>query len=241
MSSQPKPDGSGGPQRTQAPPTVENEAPHAERRQLTVPFIDIVGSAPLSERIDPEEFFGVIRTYRDICNAEIRRYGGHIARLIGDGLLAYFGVPQAHENDPERAVRASLAIAAAVKEHEFLLSDGSFVRLGVRIGLNTGVVVVGSVPGEPADRREVLGSSAHVAARLQGLASENGVVVGSSTYGLTRGTFSYAPLGRRSLKGLEEPVEAWRAESLASRGSRFDRAQRSALAPMIDRNSESAL
>src|SRR5215468_581851 len=183
MSSQPKPDRSGGLQRTQAP-NGENEALHAERRQLTVAFIDIVGSTPLSERIDPEEFFGVIRTYRDLCDEQIRHYGGHIARMIGDGLLAFFGVPQAHENDPERAVRASLAIAAAIKEHKFLLSYGS---------------------------------SAHVAARLQGLASENGVVVGSSTHELTCGTFSYAPLGRRSLKGVEGPVEAWLAEALASR------------------------
>jgi class 3 adenylate cyclase/predicted ATPase len=241
MSSQPKPDRAGGLQRTQAPPTVENEAVHAERRQLTVAFIDIVGSTPLSERIDPEDFFAVIRTYRDICDEQIRHYGGHIARMIGDGLLAFFGVPQAHENDPERAVRASLAIAAAIKEHKFPLSDGSFVSVGVRIGVNTGVVVVGSVPGEPPDRREVFGSSAHVAARLQGLASENGVVVGSRTYELTRGTFSYAPLGRRPLKGVEEPVEAWRAEALASSESRFDRARRSPLGPMINRTGESAL
>jgi class 3 adenylate cyclase/predicted ATPase/DNA-binding transcriptional ArsR family regulator len=241
MNSQPDPDQSGGLPWTRSPPSVGSEALHAERRQLTVAFVDIVGSTPLSERIDPEEFFAVIRTYRDICDEQIRHYGGHIARMIGDGLLAFFGVPQAHENDPERAVRASLAIAAAIKEHKFLLSDGSFVRLGVRIGVNTGVVVVGSVPGEPPDRREVFGSSAHVAARLQGLASENGVVVGSSTHELTRGTFSYAPLGRRSLKGVEEPVEAWRAEALASSESRFDRARRSPLGPMIDRTSESAL
>src|SRR2546429_6463251 len=113
MSSEPKPDRSGGLQRTQAPPNVENEAPHAERRQLTVAFVDIVGSTPLSERIDPEEFFAVIRTYRDICDEEIRRYGGHIPRLIGDGVLAYFGVPQTHEKDPESAVLASLAGVAA--------------------------------------------------------------------------------------------------------------------------------
>src|ERR1700755_2935915 len=94
MSSQPKPDRSGGLQRTPAPPDAENEVLHAERRQLTVAFIDIVGSTPLSERIDPEEFFAVIRTYRDICDAEIRRYGGHIARLIGAGWLASFGVPR---------------------------------------------------------------------------------------------------------------------------------------------------
>jgi class 3 adenylate cyclase/predicted ATPase/DNA-binding transcriptional ArsR family regulator len=241
MSGQSNPDQSGGPPWARSPSSAGSEAQHAERRQLTVAFVDIVGSTPLSERIDPEEFFAVIRTYRDICDGEIRRYGGHIARLIGDGLLAYFGVPQAHENDPERAVRASLAIAAAIKEHKFVLSDGSYVRLGVRIGVNTGVVVVGSVPGEPPDRREVFGSSAHVAARLQGLASENGVVVGSSTYELTRGTFSYAPLGRRSLKGVEEPVEAWRADALASSESRFDRARRSPLGPMINRVGESAL
>jgi len=156
MSSESKPDPLGGLQRTQATPNVET-ALHAERRQLTVAFIDIVGSTPLSERIDPEEFFAVIRTYRDICDEQIRHYGGHIARMIGDGLLAFFGVPQAHENDPERAVRASLAIAAAIKEHKFLLSDGSFVRLGVRIGVNTGVVVVGHVPGEPGtDMRDRL-------------------------------------------------------------------------------------
>ena len=240
MSSESKPDPLGGLQRTQATPNVET-ALHAERRQLTVAFIDIVGSTPLSERIDPEEFFAIIRTYRDICDEQIRHYGGHIARMMGDGLLAFFGVPQAHENDPERAVRASLAVAAAIKEHRFLLSDGSFVHLGVRIGVNTGMVVVGHVPGEPPDRREVFGSSAHVAARLQGLAGENGVVVGSSTHELTSGTFIYAPLGPRTLKGVEEPVEAWCAEALASSESRFERAQRSPLAPMINRTRESAL
>src|ERR1700733_11422247 len=240
MSSESKTDPLGGLQRTQATPNVET-ALHAERRQLTVAFIDIVGSTPLSERIDPEEFFAIIRTYRDICDEQIRHYGGHIARMMGDGLLAFFGVPRAHENDPERAVRASLAVAAAIKEHRFLLSDGSFVHLGVRIGVNTGMVVVGHVPGEPPDRREVFGSSAHVAARLQGLAGENDVVVGSSTHELTSGTFIYAPLGPRNLKGVEEPVEAWCAEALASSESRFERAQRSPLAPMINRTRESAL
>jgi class 3 adenylate cyclase len=191
-------------------PKADIASLHAERRQLTVVFVDLVGSTPLSERIDPEEFFAVIRRYRDICNENIRQYGGHIARMIGDGLLAYFGVPQAHENDPERAVRASVAISAAIKEQKFQISDGNFVRLRVRIGVNTGLVVVGSVPGEPADRLEVFGSSAHIAARLQGIAGENGVVIGSATYELIRGMFSCAPLGRRRLKGVEEPVEACR-------------------------------
>src|SRR5262245_3297408 len=241
MSSEPKPDRSGGLQRTQGPPTVENEAPHADRRKFTVTFIDIVGSTPLSERIDPEEFFAVIRSYRDICNEQICRYGGHIARMIGDGLLAYFGVPQAHENDPERAVRASLAITAAIKEREFQMSDGSFLRLRVRIGVNTGPVVVGSVPGEPSERREVFGSSVHVAARLQGLAGENAVVIGAGTYELIRGMFDCEPLGKRRLKGVEEPAEAWRVNGVSPGESRFDRARTLPLPPMINRYDERAL
>src|SRR5215213_6563187 len=126
MSRHAKPGWLKGPRLVAVMPDADIANLHAERRQLTVVFIDLVGSTPLSERIDPEEFFAVIRNYRDICDAEIRRYGGHIARLIGDGLLAYFGVPQAHENDPERAVRASLAVVAALKEHQFVLADGSF-------------------------------------------------------------------------------------------------------------------
>ncbi len=222
-------------------PKADIDGQHAERRQLTVVFVDLVGSTPLSERIDPEEFFAVIRRYRDICNEKISQYGGHIARMIGDGLLAYFGVPQAHENDPERAVRASLAISAAIKEQKFQISGGSFVRLRVRIGVNTGLVVVGSVPGEPADRLEVFGSSAHVAARLQGIAGENGVVIGASTYELIRGIFSCAPLGRRRLKGVEEPVEAWRVDAVTPGGSRFDRSRTSPLPPMIGRTGEAAI
>ncbi|TAI64646.1 adenylate/guanylate cyclase domain-containing protein [Bradyrhizobium sp. Leo170] len=213
----------------------------AERRQLTVVFVDLIGSTPLSERIDPEEFFAVIRTYRDLCNEQICRYGGHIARMIGDGLLAYFGVPQAHENDPERAVRASLAITAAIKEREFQMSDGSFLRLRVRIGVNTGPVVVGSVPGEPSERREVFGSSVHVAARLQGLAGENAVVIGSGTYELIRGMFDCEPLGKRRLKGVEEPAESWRVNGVSPGESRFDRARTLPLPPMINRYDERAL
>ena len=219
-------------------PNADMSSLDAERRQLTVVFVDLVGSTPLSERIDPEEFFAVIRAYRDICDEKIRQYGGHIARMIGDGLLAYFGVPQAHENDPERAVRASLAIAAAVKQRKFHLSDGSFVRLKVRVGVNTGLVVVGSVPGEPADRREVFGSSAHIAARLQGIAGDNCVVIGPATYELIRGMFSCSPLGRRRLKGVEDPVEAWRVDAIAPGGSRFDRTRTLPLPAMINRASD---
>jgi class 3 adenylate cyclase/predicted ATPase len=240
MSGRAQLDWSDEPRRTEAPPHVR-VADQAERRQLTVMFVDIVGSTPLSERIDPEEFFSVVKAYRDICHQQISEFGGHIARMIGDGLLAYFGVPQAHEDDPERAVRASLAITAAIKEQRFAIADDSFVRLSVRIGVNTGVVVVGSVPGEPADRREVFGSSVHIAARLQEIAGENGIVVGPGTYELIRGRFSCEPLGKRRLKGVEEPVEAWRVNAVAPGESRFDRARTSPLPPMIGRTGESAI
>jgi len=181
----PKPDRSGGLQRTQAPPNVENEALHAERRQLNR---GIYRHRRLDTRVSgsiPRSSSRLSELYRDICDEQIRHYGGHIARMIGDGLLAFLASRKPMKTILNAQSGASLAIAAAIKEHKFLLSDGSFVRLGVRIGVNTGVVVVGSVPGEPPDRREVFGSSAHVAARLQGLASENGVVVGSSTHELT--------------------------------------------------------
>src|SRR5947209_19230084 len=128
MNGQPNPDQPGGLQRTRPAPRVGSDAQHAERRQLTVAFVDIVGSTPLSERIDPEEFFAVIRTYCDICDEQIRHYGGHIARMIGDGLLAFFIVPQAYENDPGRAVRPSLPIAAVIRAYQLILSDGSSVR-----------------------------------------------------------------------------------------------------------------
>lgn len=241
MSRHAKPDRFDGPRLVAPPPKTEIANLHAERRQLTVVFIDFIGSTPLSERIDPEEFFAVIRRYRDICNENIRQYGGHIARMIGDGLLAYFGVPQAHENDPERAVRASLAISAAIKSQRFQMSDGSLVPIRVRIGINTGPVVVGNVPGEPPDRLEVFGSPANIAARLQSIAGENGVVIGSATYELVRGTFSCACIGRRRLKGVEEPVEAWRVDAVAPSGSRFDRSRTAPLPPMIGRASESAM
>jgi len=229
------------PEAAGAQPTTGSADLRAERRQLTVVFVDLVESTPLSERIDPEEFFAVIRSYRDICDEQIRHYGGHIARMIGDGLLAYFGVPQAHENDPERAVRASLAIAEAMEQREFRVSDRSVARLKVRIAVNTGQVVVGSVPGEPSERVEVFGSPANIAARLQGLAGENEVVIGAGTHELARGVFSCTPLGPQRLRGVEGPVAAWRVDGLAPGATRFDRARIAPLAPLIGRSEELGL
>jgi class 3 adenylate cyclase/tetratricopeptide (TPR) repeat protein/ABC-type cobalamin/Fe3+-siderophores transport system ATPase subunit len=217
---------------------LDIDAPQAERRQLTVLFVDVVDSTPLSERIDPEEFFRVIREYRCLCDEQIRSCGGHIARMIGDGLLAYFGLPQAHENDPERAVRAALAILEAVGEHEFGIGDDNYIQLGLRIGVNTGVVVVGTFTGEPAESREVFGSSTNIAARLQSIAPMNSVLIGSSTYELVKGAFRCSPMGEQSLKGISHPVQAWRVDGLAETESRFERATGSRLTPMIGRGAE---
>src|SRR5262249_22583870 len=219
-------------------PGLDIDAPQAERRPLTGLFADVVDSTPLSERIDPEEFFRVIREYRCLCDEQIRSCGGHIARMIGDGLLAYFGLPQAHENDPERAVRAALAILEAVREREFGIGDDNYIQLGLRIGVNTGVVVVGTFTGEPAESREVFGSSTNIAARLQSIAPVNSVLIGSSTYELVKGAFHCSPFGEQSLKGISHPVPAWRVDGLAETESRFERATGSRLTPMIGRRAE---
>jgi class 3 adenylate cyclase/predicted ATPase len=213
----------------------------AERRQLTVVFIDIVDSTPLSERLDPEDFFFVLRTYREICDQSIRNFGGHIARMVGDGLLAYFGHPSAHEDDAERAVRAGLSIVTAIREHEFSTSEVGSIRLQVRIGVNTGLVVVGSVTDGPSkELQEVFGTPAHLAARLQAIAPPNGLVIGPDTYDLVRGAFRCRSQEAQKLKGLKEPIPIWQVEGLEQSESRFERKKTAPLTLMVGRENESA-
>src|ERR1700751_2550319 len=141
-----------------------------ERRQLTVIFVDIIDSTSLSERIDPEEVFTILTEYGKICDEQIKGFGGHIARTVGDGLLAYFGLTQAHEDDPERAIRAGLWIIGAIREREFRIAQFTPVHLKLRVAANTGIVVVGGLTGEAGvERRDVFGSPAHVAARIQAI------------------------------------------------------------------------
>jgi class 3 adenylate cyclase/predicted ATPase len=214
----------------------------AERRQLTVVFIDIVDATPLSERLDPEDFFFVLRAYREICDQSIRNFGGHIARMVGDGLLAYFGYPSAHEDDAERAVRAGLAIVTAIREHEFSTSEAGSIQLQVRIGVNTGLVVVGSVTDGPSkEQQEVFGTPAHLAARLQAIAPPNGLVIGPDTYDLVRGSFRCRSQETQKLKGLKDPIPTWHVESLEQSESRFERKKTAPLTPMVGRDSESAV
>ena len=166
-------DASMWPRSSPAIPTPVPPRREAERRQLTVMFIDLVGSTELSQRFDPEEIRDIIRAYQSTVSAEIIRYEGHVAKLMGDGVLAYFGWPRAHEDDAERAVRAALAATGAIA----IVTTPRGEPLAARIGIATGLVVVGDLVGEGAAQEElVVGETPNLAARLQNLAEPNTVV-----------------------------------------------------------------
>src|SRR3954452_13727454 len=187
-----------------APPVTRREA---ERRQLTVMFVDLVGSTALSSRLDPETMREVLRRYQNVVAGEVSRFEGLVAKLMGDGVLAYFGWPRAHEDDAERAVRASLAAAAATAS----LTTPAGEPLAARIGVATGLVVVGDLVGEGSAQEEaVVGETPNLAARLQEAAVPGTVVVADGTRRLLGGVFDLRPLGPIRLKGFARPVEAFR-------------------------------
>jgi class 3 adenylate cyclase/predicted ATPase len=212
------------------------KATGAERRQLTVMFADLVGSTALSARLDPEELRDVIGTYHRCCAEVITSSGGFVAKYLGDGVLAYFGYPQAHEEDAEQAVRAGLALIEAVAK-----LDGLSTSLRVRVGIATGLVVVGDLLGEGAAQEQtVIGETPNLAARLQGLAEPNTVVIAESTRRLLGGLFDYRDLGALPVKGIDNPVHVWRVLSASTVGSRFE-ALRAVSTPLIGREEEIAL
>jgi class 3 adenylate cyclase len=206
-------------------------ASHAgERRQLTVMFCDLVGSTALSEKLDPEELRDLLHAYRTLCGDVIARYDGFVARYVGDGILTYFGWPAAHEDDAERGVRAALEIVETVRR------ASTTEVLSVRIGIATGPVVV-SEPAGAGD--QAVGSTPNLAARLQGLAAADQIVIAASTRRLIGNAFDLSNLGERDLKGIAEPVHAWRVEHVAVTESRFD-AHHTAigLTPLVGRDEE---
>ena len=213
---------------TDAPVVQPREA---ERRQITVMFCDLVGATALSEKLDPEDLRGLMQRYQQAAGAVIERYGGHVAQYLGDGLMTYFGWPQAHEDDPERAARASLDIVEAVNAMD----------LQVRIGIATGPVVVGETGGGDASVPKLaVGETPNLAARLQGLAGADQIVVGASTRRLLGGTFELVDMGEQALKGIVEPVLAHRIEGLAATEGRFE-AQHQHLTPLVGREAEMAM
>jgi class 3 adenylate cyclase/predicted ATPase len=203
-----------------------------ERRQLTVMFCDLVGSTALSEKLDPEELRSLLHVYRTLCGDVIARYDGFVARYVGDGIMTYFGWPIAHEEDAERAVRAALEIVHNVKR------ASSTEDLSVRIGIATGPVVVGEAAGAGDQSKLAVGSTPNLAARLQGLAAVDQIVFAASTRRLVGSAFELIDLGEHELKGMAEPVHAWRVERALATESRFDANRGGALTPLVGRNEE---
>ena len=206
-----------------------------ERRQLTVMFCDLVGSTALSERLDPEELRALLHEYRMRCGEVIARYEGQVARYVGDGILTYFGWPQAHEDDAERSVRAALEIVQAMQRMSFN------EPLSVRIGIATGPVVVGEQAGEGDQAKLAIGSTPNLAARLQGLAAADQIVIAASTRSLIGNAFELADLGQHALKGISEPVHAWRIEGLGDAASRFEASHGAQVTPLVGREQEIGL
>jgi class 3 adenylate cyclase len=209
----------------------------AERRQLTVMFCDLVGSTALGARLDPEELREVIGAYHRCVATVVERAGGFVAKYMGDGVLAYFGYPRADEHDAERAVRAGLALVEAVAE----LDAAAGARLQARVGIATGLVVVGDLIGRGAAQEQaVVGETPNLAARLQALAAPGTVVIAPSTRRLTGGLFDYEDLGAVEIKGLAAPVAVWRVLRESGAESRFE-ALRVARTLLVGREEELAM
>ena len=210
----------------------------AERRQLTVLFCDLVGSTALSVRLDPEEMQEVLRSYQNAVAGEVTRFEGHVAKFMGDGVLAYFGWPRAHEDEAERAVRAGLAIAKAVSQ----LSTPAGESLSARVGIASGLVVVGDLVGEGAAREEaVVGETPNLAARLQEAATLGAVVIADGTRRLLGELFELRELGPTRLKGFAHPVSGFEILGERVTGSRFEARRSGRPLPMVGRDQELAL
>jgi predicted ATPase/class 3 adenylate cyclase len=213
---------------TPAPPRSS-----AERRQLTVMFCDLVGSTELSTRLDPEDLQEVIGAYHRCCSDVITKFGGFVARFMGDGILAYFGYPKAHEDDAERAVGASLALVTAVTNLD--LAQGP---LRIRVGIATGLVIVGELVGEGAAREQAgAGETFNLAARLQTLAEPDTVVIDATTRRLLGKLFEYRALGNVVIKGFARPTPLWQVTGRSGVESRFE-ALHGAVTPLVNREEE---
>lgn len=210
-----------------------------ERRQLTVMFCDLVGSTAMSQRMDPEDLRTVIRAYQANCGKVVSEFGGFVARYMGDGIMVYFGYPRAEEDDPERAVRAGLGMVEAVSRLNETLGQDLKVEVAARVGIDTGVVVVGEIIGEGVAREaSVVGPTPNLAARLQALAPPNTVVISENSHRVLGRIFEYEDLGPNSLKGFSKPVRAWRVMRLAQTASRFHAMRDQWLTPLFGREEE---
>jgi class 3 adenylate cyclase/tetratricopeptide (TPR) repeat protein len=221
-------------------PDVQH-APEAERRQLTVLFCDLVDSTRLASQLDPEDYREVVRAYQTACAEVIQRYSGHIAQYLGDGLLVYFGYPQAHEDEAQLAVRTGLEMVEALRALQPRLDAHYGIRLAIRVGIHTGVVVVGEMGGSGRQEQLALGDTPNIAARLQGLATPDAVVISAATARLVEGFFTWQALGAQDLKGVPQPLMVYRVLHASAAQTRLDVATPRGLTPLVGRDEEVAL
>jgi predicted ATPase/class 3 adenylate cyclase len=214
----------------------------AERRQLTVMFCDLANSTEMSHRLDPEDMRDINRAYQDCCKQIIEQFGGYVARYMGDGVLAYFGFPRAHENDAERAVHAGLGIVSEISNIGVARDKSGGFEIGVRVGIETGPVVVGDLIGEAASQESaVVGETPNIAARLQSLANRNTIVIGPRTRALVKSRFECEDIGDNRLKGIAQPVKVWRVIAEIEAESSFELDHRGGLTPLVGREQEIGL
>ena len=214
-----------------ASPRTASRPPEAERRQLTVLFCDLADSTRLASQLDPEDLREVVLAYQATCVEVIQRFDGHVAQYLGDGLLVYFGYPQAHEDDAQRAVRAGLGILDAMGTLNTRLEQAKGMRLAVRIGIHTGPVVVGTMGSGGRQEQLALGETPNLAARLQSLAAPDTVAISETTHRLVQGYFRCNDLGSPSLKGVETPMRVYRVVEESAAQSRLDVAGATGLTP----------
>ena len=222
-------------------PRLTSSPSDAERRQLTVMFCDVVDSTSLAIQLDPEDLREVIRAYQAVCIEVIQRFDGHIAQYLGDGLLVYFGYPQAHEDDAHRAVRAGLGIVEAMDKLNARLTQERGLRLAIRVGIHTGLVVVGEIGGGGRYEQLALGETPNLAARLQGLAAPDTVVISATTLRLMQGWFDCRVLGPQMLKGVATPVPVYQVIRGSGAQSRLEVAGPTGLTPLVGREQEMGL
>jgi class 3 adenylate cyclase/tetratricopeptide (TPR) repeat protein len=218
------------------PPSSE-----AERRQLTVLFCDLVDSTALAGQLDPEDLREIVRAYQAACAEVIQHFEGHIAQYLGDGLLVYFGYPQAHEDDTSRAVWTGLGIVEAIRALNTRLKQKQEIQLAVRIGIHTGLVVVGEIGSGGRQEQLALGETPNIAARLQSLATPDTVVISEATARLIEGYFVCQTLGAQDLKGLVQPMRVYQVLHESGTQTRLDVAAIQGLTPLVGREQEVGL
>jgi class 3 adenylate cyclase len=230
-------------QETQLPyaPPPEPRSPEAERRQLTVMFCDLVDSTKLSSQLDPEEYRDVVRAYQSACTEVIQRFDGHVAQLLGDGLLIYFGYPHAHEDDAQRAVRTGLGMLAAMEDLNRSLQQAKGIQLAIRVGIHTGLVVVGEMGGAQRQEQLAFGETPNIAARIQGLAEPNTIAISAATYRLVQGFFDCQAWGEHTLRGVAQPLNVYRVLGESGVHSRLDIVSTRGLTPLVGREQEVGL